>query len=157
MEFQSLQGQPMSLNANIPSFYAQGCECGVKGLGYQLNVHVLSCVWFFASHGLYPASLLCPWDFPGKNIGVGCHALLQGVFLTQGLNPRLSSPALAGRFFTTSITWEAHLFTLYLTQQAHSGTLAWRIPWMEEPGRLQSMGLPRVGHDWATEHALTQS
>ena len=29
----------------------------------------------------------------------------------------------------------------------HSSTLAWRIPWMEEPGGLQSMGLQRVGHD----------
>ena len=29
----------------------------------------------------------------------------------------------------------------------HSSILAWRIPWMEEPGRLQSMGLQRVGHD----------
>ena len=29
----------------------------------------------------------------------------------------------------------------------HSSTLAWKIPWMEEPGRLQSMGLRRVGHD----------
>ena len=32
----------------------------------------------------------------------------------------------------------------------YSSTLAWRIPWLEEPGRLQSMGLQRVGHDWAT-------
>ena len=32
----------------------------------------------------------------------------------------------------------------------HSSTLAWRIPWMEEPGRLQSMGSQRVGHDWET-------
>ena len=32
----------------------------------------------------------------------------------------------------------------------HSSTLAWKIPWMEEPGRLQSVGSPRVGHDWAT-------
>ena len=32
----------------------------------------------------------------------------------------------------------------------HSSTLAWKIPWMEEPGRLQSMGSPRVGYDWAT-------
>ena len=32
----------------------------------------------------------------------------------------------------------------------HSSTLAWKIPWMEEPGRLQSMGLLRIGHDWAT-------
>ena len=32
----------------------------------------------------------------------------------------------------------------------HSSILTWRIPWIEEPGRLQSTGLPRVGHDWAT-------
>ena len=32
----------------------------------------------------------------------------------------------------------------------HSSTLAWKIPWTEEPGRLQSMGLLRVGHDWVT-------
>ena len=36
----------------------------------------------------------------------------------------------------------------------HSSTLAWKIPWMEEPGRLQSMGSLRVGHDWATSLAL---
>ena len=38
---------------------------------------------------LLPARFLCPWDFPGKNTGVCCHFLLQGIFLTQGLNPRL--------------------------------------------------------------------
>ena len=32
----------------------------------------------------------------------------------------------------------------------HSSTLAWKIPWMENPGGLQSMGSQRVGHDWAT-------
>ena len=32
----------------------------------------------------------------------------------------------------------------------HSSILAWKIPWMEEPDRLQSMGLQRVGHNWAT-------
>ena len=32
----------------------------------------------------------------------------------------------------------------------HSSTLAWKMPWTEEPGRLQSMGLLRVGHNWAT-------
>ena len=37
-------------------------------------------------HGLKPARLLCPWDSPGKNTGMGCHALLQGIFLTQGLS-----------------------------------------------------------------------
>ena len=40
-----------------------------------------------------------------------------------------------------------------LTEKAmtsHSSTLAWKIPWMEEPGRLQSMGSLRIGPDWAT-------
>ena len=37
-------------------------------------------------HGLRPARLDCPWDFPGKNIGMGCHSLLQGIFPTQGWN-----------------------------------------------------------------------
>ena len=36
----------------------------------------------------------------------------------------------------------------------HSSTLAWEIPWMEEPGRLQSMGSLRVRHDWATSLSL---
>ena len=35
------------------------------------------------------ARLLCPWDSPGKNTGVGGHSLLQGILLTQGLNPDL--------------------------------------------------------------------
>ena len=36
----------------------------------------------------------------------------------------------------------------------HSSTPAWKIPWMEEPGRLQSMGLQRVGHNWVTSLSL---
>ena len=39
----------------------------------------------------------------------------------------------------------------------HSSTLAWKIPWMEEPGRLQSMGSLLVGHDWATSLSLSLS
>ena len=37
------------------------------------------------SHGLQPARLLCPWDFPCKNAGMGCHSLLRGIFLTMAL------------------------------------------------------------------------
>ena len=40
-------------------------------------------------HGLQTARLLCPWDFPGKNTGVGGHSHSQGIFLTQGWNPGL--------------------------------------------------------------------
>ena len=37
-------------------------------------------------HGLEPARLLCPWDSPGKNTGVGFHSFLQEIFPTQGSN-----------------------------------------------------------------------
>ena len=40
-------------------------------------------------HGLQPTRLLCPWDSPGKDTGVGSQALLQGIFPTQGSNPGL--------------------------------------------------------------------
>ena len=58
---------------------------------------MLSCfgrVQLFVTHGLWPSSLLCPWDSPGKNTAVGCHDLLQGIFLSQGSNTT-SSAALA--------------------------------------------------------------
>ena len=38
---------------------------------------------------LQPTRLLCPWDLPGKNTGVGCHFLLQGIFPARGSNPPL--------------------------------------------------------------------
>ena len=41
------------------------------------------------SHRLKPTRLLCPWNFPGKNTGMGCHFLLKGIFPTQGLNLHL--------------------------------------------------------------------
>ena len=64
-----------------------------------------------------------------------------------------------------------HLFTMWETQvqsldwedslekemAIHSSTSAWKIPWTEEPGRLQSMGSQRVGHNWATSHSCSCS
>ena len=61
--------------------------------------------------GLQPASLLCPWNSLGKNTGVGGHALLQGILPFQGLNSSCMSPALAGRFFTTTAAWEASIYS----------------------------------------------
>ena len=57
------------------------------------------CFYMFVSHSVVsdslrpPWTVACqaplPWDFPGKNTGMGCHFLLQGIFLTQGSNPSL--------------------------------------------------------------------
>ena len=49
----------------------------------------MSCPTLLQPHGLQSSRLLCPWNFPGKDTGVGCHFLLQGIFTTQGSNPRL--------------------------------------------------------------------
>ena len=107
-------------------------------------------------HGLWPLRPLCPWDSPGKNTGMGCHALLQGILPTQGSNPGLLHSRQI--FFTVWASWEAHNKTLaFLSEKAmtpHSSTLAWKIPWTEGPGRLQSMGSLGVGQDWATSLSL---
>ena len=63
--------------------------------------------------------ILCPWDSPGKNTGVGCHFLLQGIFLTQESNLCLLSPALAGRFFTTALPGKPQVCIKQLTNRIH--------------------------------------
>ena len=66
------------------------------------------CLTLWTQWTLWSASLLCPWDSPGKNTRVGCRALLQGIFLTQGSTMcLLCLPTLAGGSFTTKATWEA--------------------------------------------------
>ena len=66
--------------------------CDRQHFSFAFCVHACQVASFMSDslwpHGLQPARLLRPWDSPGKNTGVGCHALLQGIFLTQGLNPR---------------------------------------------------------------------
>ena len=89
------------------------------------------------------------WDSPGKNTGVGCHFLLQGIFPTQGWNMGF----LQADSFTISSTRDVSTVGFFYALQQekamapHSSTLAWKIPWTEETGRLQSMGSRRVGHD----------
>ena len=54
------------------------------------NVKILVAQWVASdsllSQRLQPISILCPWNYPGKNIGVGSHSPFQGIFLTQGSN-----------------------------------------------------------------------
>ena len=71
--------------SSSPLFSSQHTSLPVSAvLGRSVVSHSL---W---PRGPWPVKLLCPWDSPSKNAGVGCHALLQGIFLTQGLNPCLT-------------------------------------------------------------------
>ena len=58
--------------ANFHLTYCYLCVCAKS----------LHCVCLFVTLCITSSQLLCPWDFPGKNTGVGCHVLLQGIFLT---------------------------------------------------------------------------
>ena len=174
--------------------------------------------------GLQLTRFLCPWDFPGKSTGVGCHFLLQGILPTQGSNPGLprcsqtllpSEPP--GKFWEATreyielgthqisidlFNWQRIFSRICLTSHSliqlqfllilsqildrvlfvapclgllgfpgssdrkvsafnagdrgsipgreeppekematHSSILVWKIPWTEDPGRLQSIGL----------------
>ena len=84
------------LDDKIP-FYYISCVC--------VCVCAQSCLT------LWPTRLLCPWDSPGKNTGVGCHFLLQGNLPNPGIEPvSLVSPELASGFFATGATWEVQYF-----------------------------------------------
>ena len=52
-------------------------------------------------HGLQHSRPLCPWDSPGKNTGVGCHALLQGIFKPRNQNHVSCVSCITGGLFTT--------------------------------------------------------
>ena len=61
-----------------------GEPCGLPSMGSHRVGHDWSNLATAAAAGSS-----CPWDFPDKNIGVGCHFLLQGIFLSLGSNPHL--------------------------------------------------------------------
>ena len=71
--------------------------------------------------------------------------MAHGILPDQGSNPNL---ILEGRFFTTESPGKEKAMA------PHSRTLAWKIPWTEELGGLQSMGPLRVRHDWVTSLSL---
>jgi hypothetical protein len=85
----------MIIHVENPKEYKRLCMCA-KSLHLCL---IFATLWIIR--------ILCPSDSPGKNAGVGSHALLQRIFLIQGLNQCLLSPELAGGLFTTSTAWEA--------------------------------------------------
>ena len=60
-------------------------------------------------------------------------------------------------FISDNIRFYFSSYLMMMTEKAmapHSSTLAWKIPWIEKPGRLQSMGSRRIGHDWVTSLSL---
>ena len=101
------------------------------------------------SDSLQPHGLYRPWSSLGQNTGVGSLSLLQGIFPTQRSNPGLphcrrilyqlshnGSPKMEKRNKQTY--FQRGNVDVQQAMAPHSSTLAWKIPWMEEPGGLQS-------------------
>ena len=76
----------------------------------------LSPVQPFATPWTVAYQAFCPWDFPGKSTGVGCHFLPQGVFLTQGLFPGLPHCKQMLSCLSHQGRWRHILFLLYCLQ-----------------------------------------
>ena len=65
-----------------------------------------------------------------------------------------STPGTGGLLMSKMTIWASLVAQSEKAMAPHSSTLAWKIPWMEEPGGLQSTGSLGVGHDWATSLSL---
>ena len=95
-----------------------------------------------------PTRLLCLWDFPGKSIGVGCHSLFQGIFLTQRSNPRLCASCIVTwviyHWATREALWLSYCFKRMKSHKnipKHNRT--YRInPWafLQKPAWLWNLG-----------------
>ena len=114
---------------------------------WQGGIHLVSqsqLKCFFFSGAVFPKHTFSPWEPP---------FLSDFLHVSYGLPRKLSGKESAfqcGRWkrgWVRFLGWEDPLAE---GMAIHSGILAWRIPWIKEPSRLQSIELRRVGHDWAT-------
>ena len=171
----------------------------VIGLSHVLCLVAQSCPILSDPRDCSPPGSFVHGDSPRENTRVGCPALLQGIFPTQGSNPglphcrqipyRLSLPG--SHILNQKLSGSAsklapvthwvpifpggangkesapqcrrhnrskfHVWVAKIPLEegmaTHSNILAQRIPWTEEPGGLQSIGLQRIRHDWNDLHA----
>ena len=87
---------------------------------------------------------------PRDQTHISCSSLLTGGFFTAGASlvaQKVKNPPAMWETWVRSLVWDDPLEERMAT---HSSVLAWRIAWTEEPGRLQSMGSQKVGHDCVT-------
>ena len=89
----------------VQRLWETGCSLKMSNIKLPCAVLSRSVMSNSITHELWPSRLLCPWDSPGRITGVGCHALLLGIVLTQGLNLNVTSSCIgSSEFSTTSAT-----------------------------------------------------
>ena len=128
---------------------------------YQVAEPVLLSIWYTWTL----VSLQSEFKLAVVNIACFMLCWRPGIFCLQlalklsSLKAKIKKPSLYMILVSVGHDWATSLSlsTFHALEKAmapHSSTLAWKIPWMEEPGVLQSMGSLGVGHDWATSLSL---
>ena len=87
-----------------------------------VRAQFLSRVWLFVTPWTGAHQILCPWDFPDKNTGMGCHALLQGIFQTQRLNlGLLHRRQILYHCSTCNMVWRCYFLPDHIIQNSPPG------------------------------------
>ena len=128
------------------------------------------------AYGLQPTRLLCPWHSPGKKTGVGCHFLLQGIFLTQGIHVSCTSH-IGRQVLYRKDTWASLVAQMVRNLPAVLETWVWSLSWedlIEEGLAIHSSTfalritmdrgawwatvhwVKRVGHGWVTKQSIPE-
>jgi len=142
------------LRSPFPTLGEGGVVCYLQATRDSLNL--ASLVAQTAEKAMAPLSSTLAWKIPwteepGRLPSMGSHRVRQDW-------SDLAEAAVAQTVKNLPAMWETWVQSpgwedpLVEGMATHSSILAWRIPWTEEPGGLQSMGSQKVGHDWATKH-----
>ena len=130
----------------------------IHGLWIDSFTHIYTHSWGFPGSSAGKEStcnvgdpVLIPGS--GRSPGKGLGYLLQDSWASLVAQMVKNLPAMQ-EAWVRSLDWEDPLEEGMAT---HSSILTWRIPWTEEPGGLQSMGLQRIGYDWVTKHTHAYS
>ena len=131
---------------------------------YQLCVlRRLCCVWLFVTSwwAMWPTRLLCPWNFSGKNTGVGCHFLLQRIFRIQGLNPCLLHFLPCSWFFTAEprgkprsthvpsfISWATHKARPWAKAKPGASLCIFNSILWKDNSSWQCKAIAHLSHPW---------
>ena len=111
MTIQQFERTSLSAHSGWKVHLTMTCYEPERGQGVRACSVVSDALW---PYGLSRARFLCPWNFPGKNTEVGCHFLLQGIFLTQGSNPSLLHLLHCRRILYHCVAWEAWAGYIYI-------------------------------------------
>ena len=133
----------------VPTWSSQNCKTYLKSVNNE-HLSILGIPLGSIEPTGQDVGLIAPLFYCFEGVWCFCCALLL-------LNKPAWFCGWATWLLEWSLTYRGLLYFFYLQSPSmapHSSTVAWKIPWMEEPGRLQSMGSLRVGHDWATSLSL---